>query len=228
MKNLLVAFLILIIACSTANLSKLKKANEEKKSEVRNLLEKQNALPTYSKTPFQLLMDQTIHGDFKFPSKMFYTRLSLKPHTDLFPAGSWVTTDSTLETKRFFETTIFLPYQMAKLEIEFTYVLLVSSQESNYLTPITFELYVGNTKIAEEYNLFKRAEITNTIHLGGVLFNVPAGNHTIYLKVVNAKNANARFNLRLSTDFTGWFDGRAAFLQDEPGNIEVVGYPLEN
>lgn len=225
MKNLLVAFLILIITCSIANSSKLKK--EEKKSEVRNLLEKQNALPAYSKTPFQLLMDQTIHGDFKLPSKMFYTRLSLKPHTDTFPTAYWWLYDTNLPAKKFFETNIHLPYQMAKLEVDFTYFLVIINPSQN-LVPVTFELYVGNTKIAEEYMLFRMVELTNTIHLGGVLFNVPAGNHNIYVKVVNPKDASTRFNLKLTPNISGWYDERAAFLQDEPGNIEVVGYPLEN
>jgi len=224
MKKFLSLFLILIVAYSFTNAKSLNKENslitEKEKLEKKSL-------PTYSTTPFQLLMDQSIHGQMNFPSKMFYTRLSLSDQVSKLP-DTYALTDDSLQTSKFFETSVFLPYQMAKLDVEYTFNhgIVSTSDKVSY----TLELYIGNVKIAEEFHIARKIQYTNTIHLGGSIFNVPAGTHQIYLKVTPNRNKSSNLGLKLSSTLSSKYysSSTIAHVEVEKGNIDIVGYPLES
>lgn len=235
MKNLLVIFVILLISVSNAAKTHLKKeaksTTEIEKLQVEN--KQVGGIPTYSKTPFQLYIDSSIHGEMQSPTKLFYFKKDLskviKKGRQLMYLPS---TGGYKDQKNLFRSTVYIPTQMARLEVElfinhFNYNL-------NYYQKYNFsmDLYMGSTKIgttefsgiANPYPFY----IHHSLYVNGEIFNVPAGNYDFYAKFDSKTNGTGYYSyiFRNGGISTRQEYNYRYYLDYDQGHMEITGYPL--
>jgi len=236
MKNLLAIFVILLISVSNAAKTHLKKEAKATATELEKLKEENKqvgGIPTYSKTPFQLYIDSSIHGEMQSPNKLFYFKKDLskiiKKGRKLmyFPSMA-----SYKDQKNLFRTTVYIPTQMARLEVEifinhFNYNL-------NYYQKYNFsmDLYMGTTKIgttefkgqANPYPFY----VHRSLNVNGEIFNVPAGNYDFYAKFDSKTNGTGYYSYifragGITTRNEYYYRN---YLDYDQGHMEITGYPL--
>jgi hypothetical protein len=236
MKNLLAIFVILLISVSNAAKTHIKKEAKATATELEKLKEENKqvgGIPTYSKTPFQLYIDSSIHGEMQSPTKLFYfkkdlSKLILKGRRIMYlpSAGSYK------DQKNLFRTTVYIPTQMARLEVEifinhFNYNL-------NYHQKYNFsmDLYMGTTKIgttefkgqANPYPFY----VHRSLNVNGEIFNVPAGNYDFYAKFDSKTNGTGYYSYRFRHDGISTRNEYyyRSHLDYDQGHMEITGYPL--
>jgi len=185
-------------------------------------------------------MDTQINGSMHIPGKMFYHKISLKQKINdikdpLDPTSGQIYLNSPIMNSNFLESFVILPCAMAKLDVEMFIQNFVFYKLNNNQEKIDLELYLDNSRIAVAKNEFVDGNFIQSIYLTGTAYNVPAGPHRIFLKVVTMNNDTAQIAFRRvytnrppNTDFSfeDPTDSTDAATNIFPGYLEVVGYPL--
>lgn len=240
MKNLLAIFVILLISFSNATNANLKKeASKEAKAttEIEKLQAKQvGGLPTYSKTPFQLYIDKSIHGEMQSPNRLFYFRKDLSKliaKTQSYMYLPYIGRKNIYKNQNdLFRTTVYIPTQMARIEVElfinhFNYNIY-AGQKYNF----SMNIYMGSTQIGTTnfsgnnvYHFYAH----KSLFVNGEIFNVPAGNYDFWAKFETHTNSTGYFSYKFrnaAITTRNEYNYRTYFDKMDIGHLEITGYPL--
>ena len=215
MKKQSLNFLILVLFClylsySCGNL----------KSESNNSI-KTNNVPDYKPFPRPTFIETTAHEDISFSDRMFYAKFNIK---DRLPGAQGV---SSLINSRLVETQIYIPINLAKLDIELYVQYVVGYRHDinmNLPFEYLFELYFADTLIGEQTLYYNSVIATNSLYLQGTVYHVPAGNYQTYMRLKVNGRLNSSTSLtywHIITDLTNpeW----TRYLHHEYGYIEYAG-----
>lgn len=184
MKKQSLNFLLLVIFCSYLTFSNCNNL----KSESTNLA-KNNAVPDYSPIPRTNYLETFAHEDISFSDKMFYAKFNIKDKLQTR------TTLTSIINGRLIETQVYVPINLAKLDVELYIQNVVTYRHAIDMSmpwEFTFELYFSDILIGENTMNYNTVIAISSLYLQGTIFHIPAGTYQAYVRVkVVSKNNNA-------------------------------------
>lgn len=170
-------------------------------------------------------MTTEINSRLNLPTYMYYHRELLKRSQK---ENFFSFRDTGLSSNNLLNTVIKVPVQIAMLEVDFNLQNVLF--QTNSSEKITFNLYLDRTKIASQ--IFKiEYTIVRGITIKGQAFNVPAGPHTISIRV-EAPNSDGSIAFFCSNNILiNASDIKSKCNSNNvdiiKGYVEVVGIPLK-